>query len=131
MKRDLSQFSNPEFERGVGSLTEALWWLVRGLFFLPSFPWPSAFRAFLLRLFGATVGDGVVIRSGVNITFPWRLQCGEHVWLGERCQILSLATIEIAPHVCVSQEAFLCTGSHDHRDPHFGLITKGLSLIHI
>jgi len=128
MKRDLSRFENSDFDRGAGRLKESCWWLVKGCFFLPAFPWPSGLRVFLLRLFGASLGNEVVIRSRVVITFPWRFEAGDHVWLGEGSYYLTLAPITIGSNVCVSQEAFLCTGSHDHRDPYFGLITKPICL---
>lgn len=128
MQRDLSQYSSAELDRGAHRVKELLWWVVRGLFFLPNFPWPSSLRCLLLQLFGAKVGKGVVIRSGVNITFPWRFKCGDHVWLGEGSSYLTLAPITIESNVCVSQEAYLCTGSHDHRESHFDLITKAIRL---
>lgn len=87
-------------------------------------PWPSALRVAWLRAFGAKVGQGVVVRSYVNVTFPWRLTIGDHVWLGEEVLILSLAPVVIESHVCISQRAFLCTGSHNFRAPKFDLITK-------
>ena len=82
----------------------------------------------MLRLFGAKVGSGVVIRSRTNISFPWRLQIGDHVWIGEEVMILALAPVTIASHCCISQRAFLCTGSHDFDKPSFDLITKPISI---
>jgi putative colanic acid biosynthesis acetyltransferase WcaF len=125
---DLSQFSSRDFDRGASKLKEAAWHAVKCLFFLTPWPLPSAFRAGLLRLFGAQVGAGLVIRSRVNITFPWRLSIGDHVWIGEEVMILSMARVTIESNVCVSQRAFLCTGSHDFSSRTFDLAAKPITL---
>lgn len=75
-------------------------------------------------MFGATVGRRVVIRSRVNVWFPWRLTIADDVWIGDEVFILNLATVTIEHDVCISQRAFLCTGSHDCRRDDFALITK-------
>jgi putative colanic acid biosynthesis acetyltransferase WcaF len=122
MRLDL--YDNSDFDRGASRLKEGLWLLTKCLFFLNPFPWPSSLRTFLLRLFGAKLGCDVVIRSGVNITFPWRFRVGDHVWIGDEALILSLASVTLGSHVCLSQRAFLCTGSHDWRRETFDLKTQ-------
>ena len=121
---DLSQFKNSEFSRGAPAWKEVAWWFCRSLLFAPWFPFPSRLKVLALRAFGAKVGVGVVIRSRVNITFPWRLECGDHVWIGDEVGILSLDRVRIGSHVCVSQRAYLCTGSHDFEKESFDLNTK-------
>ncbi len=120
----LKGYTTGDFERGRPFWVEALWIVVKAIFFLNPWPWPSSLRVAMLRSFGAQIGEGVVIRAQVNVTFPWRLKLGDYVWIGEEVLILTLAPVEIGAHVCLSQRAFLCTGSHNFRSPTFDLVTK-------
>jgi putative colanic acid biosynthesis acetyltransferase WcaF len=125
---DLTKFKNASFSRGAPRWKELLWWLFRSLLFAPWFPIPSPIKVAVLRLFGATVGTGVVIRSRVNITFPWRVKIGDHVWIGDEVTILSLDQVKIGSNVCISQRAFLCTGNHDFGKVTFDLITQPIEI---
>jgi putative colanic acid biosynthesis acetyltransferase WcaF len=124
----LDHYDNSYFSRGASKIKEALWWVVRSVLFAPWFPIPSSIKVAALRLFGAKVGRGVVIRSQVNITFPWKVTLGDHVWIGDEVLILSLDQVTIASHVCISQRAFLCTGSHQFKSENFDLVTKPISI---
>ena len=106
-------------ERGRTGFVEGLWYLTRRVFFTTSIPWPSGLKAGLLRLFGAQVGEGVVIKPHVTIHFPWKLVIGDHSWIGEEAWILNFEPVAIGSHVCVSQRAFLCGGNHDYRSADF------------
>jgi putative colanic acid biosynthesis acetyltransferase WcaF len=125
---DLSRFDNSNFRRGTSRPIEFLWWVVRSLLFAPWIPIPSACKVVALRAFGARVGRGVVIRSRVNVSFPWNLTIGDHVWIGDEVYILSLAKVVIGNHVCISQRAFLCTGNHDYRSVTFDLKVAPIAL---
>lgn len=128
MKVDLASFSNPGFNRGAGAFKEALWSLVSLILFRLCPVSLSSIKRGVLRAFGARIGRGVVIKPQVKITFPWKLIVGDHVWLGEECWLLNLDQISIGDNVCVSQRAFLCTGSHDYKKPGFDLIVKPIVL---
>lgn len=117
-KVNLESFNGAEgLDRGASKLKEICWYFVKMLFFLTAFPYPKAFKVKLLKLFGAQVGKGVVIKPRVNIHFPWKLSIGDHVWIGEEAFILNFEPITIESHVCISQRAFLCGGNHDYRIP--------------
>lgn len=105
--------------RGKSRGYEALWYLVKCVFFLSPLPWPSGVKARILRWFGAKVGVGVVIKPRVNVHFPWKLELGDHCWLGEEVFILNFELVKIGSQVCISQRTFLCGGNHDFRDPSF------------
>lgn len=76
-------------------------------------------RVFLLRLFGARIGTGVLIRPSARITYPWKVSIGDNAWIGDHATLYSLDAIEIGENACISQDCYLCTGSHDHREADF------------
>jgi putative colanic acid biosynthesis acetyltransferase WcaF len=124
----LRGYTTGNFDRGAPRWKEALWFAVRCLFFLNPIPWPSELRVALLRAFGAKLGERVVVRANVNVTFPWRFITGDDVWLGDDVIILSLAPVTLESDICISQRAFLCTGSHAFKSPGFDLITKPVAV---
>jgi putative colanic acid biosynthesis acetyltransferase WcaF len=56
------------------------------------------------------------------------LSIGDHVWIGEDVGILSLAQVTIESNVCISQRAYLCSGSHDFRREDFKLKVAPITL---
>jgi len=120
-------FSNGDFRRGRSRLVELLWIVLGGVVLGGAIP-GSRQRVAILRLFGASIGQGVVLKPGIRVKFPWRLTIGDHSWIGESVWIDNLAPVEIGAHVCVSQGAYLCTGSHDRTKSTFDLITRPIRL---
>ena len=107
---------------------EGLWLLISLMLFrLCPFSF-SALKRMVLRAFGASIGRNVTIKPRVNITFPWKLKVGDHVWLGEESWLLNLEHIVIGNNVCISQRAVLCTGSHNYKRATFDLITRPITL---
>jgi putative colanic acid biosynthesis acetyltransferase WcaF len=106
-------------DRKASKLKEVCWYLTKVLFFLTALPFPSSFKCFLLKAFGAKIGVGVVIKPRVNIHMPWKLIIGDYVWIGEEAFILNFENIRINNNACISQRAFLCGGNHDYRESTF------------
>lgn len=123
-KVDLSAYDLGDFNRGAGTLKEGLWLLVSLVVFRFCPLSLSALKCTFLRLFGARIGKGVVIKPDVKITFPWRLSVGDYAWIGEGAYLLNLADVEIGNHACISQRAFVSTGSHDYKSRTFDLVTR-------
>ena len=124
---DLKGYRAPPYQ-GRGPAVRLLWYVVSALLFETSLLPCGKIKPFLLRLFGAKLGDDVVVKPGVKIKFPWRLSTGDHVWLGEKVWIDNLADVHLGSHVCLSQQAYLCTGSHDHRSRGFELVTRPITV---
>lgn len=125
-RTDLSSFDNPHYDPGPRWI-RGLWYIVNALFFKSPLP-GSFWKRPLLRLFGAKLGKGVVIKPRVNIKYPWFLAIGDHVWIGEEVWIDSLGTVAIGSHSCISQGAMLLCGNHDHRSSSFDLLVEGITL---
>lgn len=80
-----------------------------------SFHTASDFRAALLRCFGAKVGKRCTIRRTSRIYYPWRLDLGDLSTLGDGAIVYNLGRVTIGSRVTISQEAYLCAGTHDYR----------------
>lgn len=73
----------------------------------------NKWRIFLLRLFGAKIGRGCVVKSSCEIWQPWNLTLGDYVALGESVICYTVDHIMIGSQTTVSRDVFLCCASHD------------------
>lgn len=118
IRRRLDRFTGAGYDKGRPPGVQALWLLTSGLV-VRRWWCPSGLRLRILRAFGATLGEGVLIRHDVKIHWPWKLTVGDHCWIGEGAWILNLEPVTLGSQVCISQDVLLCTGSHDRRSPSF------------
>lgn len=109
-------------ERGRSAFIVQLWWIIQSTFFSLSPQFAYRWRVFLLRLFGATIGNNVLIRPTARITYPWKLSIGDNSMIGDFVELYNLAPISIMDDVVISQKSYLCTGSHDLNDINFELV---------
>jgi len=112
--QDLGLFVMPKGFRGRSAFTVQLWWIVQDTLFRFSPQALFGWRALLLRLFGASVGSNVRVRSTVRVTFPWKLSIKDNVWVGDDCVLYNLADIRIGSNVALAHSVYLCTGRHDY-----------------
>ena len=88
----------------------------------------SVIKVSLLRLFGAKIGKGVVIKPSVNIKYPWNLSIDDYTWIGENVWIDNLVQVTIGSNVCVSQGAMLLCGNHNYKKSTFDLMVGKIVL---
>jgi putative colanic acid biosynthesis acetyltransferase WcaF len=105
-----------------------LWAAVEGTLFRWSFHTMNRWRAFLLRLSGATVGERCIIRRTVRTYYPWNVTIGKMVIIGDKAELYSLGKITIGDGAMISQEAYLCAGTHDYMDVSLPLLTPPIEI---
>lgn len=126
--QDLGSFVMPPNFRGRPAWFVQVWWLVQATLFRCSPQVMYGWRRFLLRLFGAKIGKGVIIRPTVEITYPWKLSIGDHSWVGDHATLYTLGEIHIGDNACVSQHSYLCAASHDYTKPGFDIFSSPISI---
>ncbi|MBS9903571.1 WcaF family extracellular polysaccharide biosynthesis acetyltransferase [Vibrio alginolyticus] len=124
---NLKNYNNDWFTPGR-KVQIILWMLASTLFFRTSLPVPSAIKVFILKLFGAKIGEGVVIKPSVNIKYPWKLNIGKNTWIGESVWIDNLAEVKIGDNCCLSQGCYLLTGNHDFTSTTFDLMISDINI---
>lgn len=116
-------YTQPSFSR-CNRAARGLWGVVWLLLFRPS-PRPlHRWRAFLLRLFGAKLGQHVHISPSVQVWAPWQLFIGDGVGVGPSANLYNMANLTVGDFAVISQGAHLCGGSHDYNAANFQLIAK-------
>ncbi len=109
-------------------LGRAAWALAYALLFRPS-PRPfHAWRALLLRLFGARIGPHVHVYPSVRVWAPWNLEIEGHAGVGDGAILYCMGPLRIGHHCVVSQGAHLCGGSHDVDSDNFQLVAGPIQL---
>lgn len=119
----LDCYTTGAFTSGAPFWKQLLWYFI-GAPILRSYLIPfSIIKVNILRWFGAEIGQGVRIKTGVRVKFPWRLIIKDFVWIGEDVWLDNLDLITIESHCCISQNVYFCTGNHDWSDHDFSLRT--------
>lgn len=125
---DLSIYDNSWYNPGENALKRILWYFANLLFIKSHWMPVSSFKCKVLRMFGAKIGKKVVIKPGVNIKYPWRLEIGDFSWIGEDVWIDNLANVKIGKNCCLSQGALLLCGNHNFKKSTFDLMIGEITI---
>jgi putative colanic acid biosynthesis acetyltransferase WcaF len=120
-------YTRPAFSRR-NRAKRLLWQLCWLLFYRFSPRTLHAWRASLLRLFGATLGPDCHFYSRSRVWAPWNLRCADHVAAADGVEIYNPSLIELGSHVILSQDSYLCGATHDYNDPAFPLLAYRMQL---
>ncbi len=109
-------------------LARLTWGVVYRLLFRPS-PRPlHAWRAWLLRCFGAKLGQHCHMYPGCRVWAPWNLVGDDYSSLADGAVVYNAARVYLGSHAVISQDAYLCTATHDLDDPSFPMISTPISI---
>tara|TARA_Y100000389_G_C17468464_1_gene527974 strand:+ start:1671 stop:2228 length:558 start_codon:yes stop_codon:yes gene_type:complete len=86
------------------------------------------YRNFLLKIFGARIGKNTHIYNHVKIWSPLNLMIGNKVGIANGVNLYSMDKIIIEDNVTISEESYICTGTHDYESKNFQLYTKPIIL---
>ena len=123
VKVDKSNYNNSWYNPG-SKIKRALWLLLNPIFVNNHYFPLTSIKIIILKMFGAKIGKRLTIKQGVNIKYPWFLEVGDYVGLGENVWIDNLAPVTIDNQATISQGAYLLTGNHDFNSKGFELIIK-------
>lgn len=126
--QDLDSFRLPDEFRGRPGWYVQLWWIVQSCLFGLSPQFMYGWRRGLLRCFGATIGNKVLIRPTARITYPWKVCIGDYTWIGDDVVLYSLDDIAIGSNVVISQRSYICTASHDYTKPSFDITASKIQI---
>lgn len=121
----MHQLSSHSLANRAARTAWGMLWLILGR---PTPRFLHGWRRLLLRLCGAAVGSGAHPYPSCRIWAPWNLTLGEQSCLAERVDCYSVDRIVLGPFSVVSQDAVLCTATHDYNSPEFHVLTSPIKI---
>lgn len=122
--QDLKKFKLPDNFRGKNPVIVQIWWVIQSVFVAPSPQFMYGWRRFILRCFGAKIGKNVILRPSIKVTYPWHLEIGDDSWIGDNVVLYNLGKIIIGKNTVVSQNTYICTGTHNFNKVSFDIERK-------
>jgi len=120
LRRD--PYTSPQYTFG-NRLRRQLWSIVWIFLYRPSPRIAHAWRAWLLRTFGARLGPRCRFYPASRVWAPWNLICADTVMVADGAELYNPAPMTLESHAIVSQGAFLCGATHDYNNPAFPVVS--------
>jgi putative colanic acid biosynthesis acetyltransferase WcaF len=109
-------------------ISRVLWSICYVLLYRTS-PRPfHAWRAMLLRAFGAKIGPACHFYPKGKIWSPWNLTCEDRVTLADDAELYNPAPLFLGSHAIVSQGAYICGATHLYNEASFRLVSFPMRL---
>ena len=121
-------FDKKDFNAGASRFKLIAWYFISTVFFRSGLMPFSSVLVALLKIFGCKAGHDIRVKPYVNIKYPWKLQIGDHTWIGENCVIENLAQVTLGKNVCLSQGSALITGNHNYKKVTFDLFVRPITI---
>ncbi|HWE04266.1 MAG TPA: hypothetical protein VG326_17810 [Tepidisphaeraceae bacterium] len=115
-------YSTQEYIRRI------LWNWTRAILIRPSPRMANRWRRFWARRFGARIDSSSGFKSSTRIFHPWLLTVGRHCTLAEGVTVYNLGPIVIGDHTVLSQDVYLCAGTHDYAKPDLPLLRPAITI---
>jgi putative colanic acid biosynthesis acetyltransferase WcaF len=120
-------YTRPAFT--PGNRLKRLAWNITWLLLYRLSPRPlHAWRAMLLKAFGATLGPDCHFYPKSKVWAPWNLVCADHVAAADGAEIYNPSVIQFDSHVILSQDCYICGATHDYNHPDFPLLAYRMHL---
>ena len=85
-------------------------------------------RVFVLKCFGAKLGQNNLIYPNCKIWAPWLLETEEVVTIGPGVELYNPGGVYLGHHSILSQDAYLCGATHDFNSSEFTYIKRKITL---
>jgi putative colanic acid biosynthesis acetyltransferase WcaF len=107
-------------------LYKIIWVLVKNTIWKLLWHRITFLRAAVLKIFGANISWKILAFGSTNISRPWDLELGKNVALGPRVNVYNLAKVKIGNNTVVSQDVYICGGTHDYNNSRLPLLRKDI-----
>lgn len=125
MKQDLNKVDKYPYSRNE-YIRRLLWNIAKVTIWKLLWHRFPALRMSVLKIFGTDTHFSSMAFGSTNVFRPWDLKIGKKVALGPRVHLYNLSRMEIGDHTVISQDAYLCGGTHDHTKDSLPLLRKDI-----